>query len=103
MSLGVSSHCCSTDLCNGSGDVRAQSYRRSEEHLRDLMEGNPRRSARVSSEILSGAKVGEEGTAVGDGNSAPSARGSGGSRFATVLVIVGAFSQVLWLAGSLMQ
>lgn len=40
-----------------------------------------------------------------DGNSAQSARagGVGGSRFATVLVIVGTFSQVLWLVSRLIE
>lgn len=41
----------------------------------------------------------------GDDNSAQSTRGGtvGGSRFATVLVIVGTFSQVLWLVSSLVD
>lgn len=66
------------------------------------MEGNPRKLGRVygesrASSIGTGEEVG------GDGNSAQPARGTGGSRFATVLVIVGTFAQLLWLVGSLLQ
>ncbi|CAM9857248.1 unnamed protein product, partial [Hapterophycus canaliculatus] len=38
-----STSCCSTDLCNGFEDARADGQRRSEERLRTLMEGNPRK------------------------------------------------------------
>lgn len=65
------------------------------------MEGNPRRATRVSSYGEGGAG-GEKGTDGDDGNSAQSSR-RGGSRLATILVIVGTFSQVLWLVGSLLQ
>lgn len=102
---GSSHQCCLTDLCNWSGEARAEGYRRSEEHLRDLMEGHPRNGGRVSGDGVGGVATREEGVeGGGDGNSAPPARGwGGGSRFATVLVIVGSFSQVLWLVGSLLQ
>lgn len=65
------------------------------------MEGNPRRAARVSSDGEGGVG-GEKGADGDDDNSAQSSR-RGGSRLATVLVIVGSFSQVLWLVGSLLQ
>lgn len=53
-------------------------------------------STAVADETLAGG---------GDDNSAQSTRGArvGGSRFATVLVIVGTFSQVLWLVSSLVH
>eukprot|EP00904_Undaria_pinnatifida_P004137 jgi/Undpi1/13724/HiC_scaffold_9.g03377.m1 len=92
-------HCCSTDLCNGSGDARGGSYLPSEERRRNLMEGNPRKGAGASLDLGAGVGGGEEGF----WNAAPPASGSGGSRFATVLVIVGTFSHVLWLLGSLLQ
>ncbi|CAM9922976.1 unnamed protein product [Scytosiphon promiscuus] len=119
--------CCSADLCNGSEDVRAEGQRRSEEHLRILMEGNPRRrreglfSWGFSSGAGDVATVGSTNSDVPgpkraaaadhstvdgeDGNSAQSARagGVGGSRFATVLVIVGTFSHVLWLVSRLIE
>lgn len=107
--LGAGSrHCCSTDLCNRSseGTQRTEGYRRSEEHRRHLMEGT--RSSKVSrAEVVADTEgvrgsegEGEEG--IGN-NSAYSARVGGGSRLATVLVIVGTFAQALWLAGSLLQ
>ena len=63
------------------------------------MEGNPRKGAGASLDLGAGVGGGEEGF----WNAAPPASGSGGSRFATVLVIVGTFSHVLWLLGSLLQ
>lgn len=81
------------------------------------MEGNPwRREGHSSGFSLSGGIVPASGhvlragTAMAmdggiadgeDDNSAKSARG--GSRFATVLVIVGTFSQVLWLLSRFIQ
>lgn len=114
-------HCCSTDLCNGSEDARSEGQRRSEEHRRTLMEGNSwnRKSSwgsffGNSSPAAATGDGHEKGTAVsidethaggGDDNSAQSTRGVsvGGSRFATVLVVVGTFSQVLWLVSSLVH
>lgn len=58
------------------------------------MEGNPR-SAKNEAD--------EERALTDEDNSAQSMRGAGGSRLATVLVIVGTFAQALWLAGSLLQ
>lgn len=114
-------HCCSTDLCNGSEDARSERQRRSEEHRRTLMEGNSwdRRSS-WGSYFTAGSSfaVSSDGHATGttaavdetiadggDDNSAQPTRGrtAGGSRFATVLVIVGTFSQVLWLVSSLVH
>lgn len=108
--------CCTTDLCNGSEDAR-EGQRRSEEHLRVLMEGNPRRkkghssgfslSSGVAPASGHGLETGTAGAVDGgiaggeDGNSAKSTRG--GSRFATVLVIVGTFSHVLWLVSWLIE
>lgn len=70
------------------------------------MEGNPRNVGRgaSSSEIRASSGIRTAGEEVGgDGNSAQPARGREGSRFATVLVIVGTFAQLLWLVGSLLQ
>lgn len=72
------------------------------------MEGNPdrKRIRKLSSHRVGGnvgKAVGEGATIRDDDNSAQSARGQSGSRFATVLVIVGTFAQFLWLAGSLLQ
>lgn len=71
-----------------------EGHRRSGEHLRTLMEGNPRKKGSQDDSW--------------DDNSAQSTRrggrgGGGGSRFSTVLVIVGTFSQVLWLVGRLLE
>lgn len=105
--------CCTKDLCNGSEDAPGW-QRRSEEHLRVLTEGNPRRregyfsgfsaiapasghgSGTGTAGVMDGGNVGDE-----DDNSAKSARG--GSRVATVLVIVGTFSQVFWLLSRLIE
>lgn len=67
-----------------------EGHRRSDEHLRTLMEGNPRKKGSQDS---------------WDDNSAQSTRRGrgGGSRFSTVLVIVGTFSQVLWLVSRLIE
>lgn len=95
-------HCCSTDLCNGSGDQKIEGYRRSQEYFRNLMEGAPR-SGKERRNAHNGDTMGEEGVYARDDNSANSGRGTRGSRLATVLVIVGTFAQALWLAGSLLQ
>ncbi|CAM9929098.1 unnamed protein product [Ectocarpus sp. 12 AP-2014] len=110
--------CCSTDFCNGLVDARREGQRRSEEHLRTLMEGTPRKEVRSSRGspadggiVTAGGRGSGVGTAAAveertvDGEDDNSARGGcvGGSRFATVLVIVGTFSQVLWLVGRLID
>lgn len=112
--------CCSTDLCNGLEDARSEGQLRSEEHRRTLMEGSSwhRRSSWASyfsggSSLSGGDGHGMGTTGVederfadgGEDNSAKLTRGAnvGGSRFATVLVIVGTFSQVLWLVSSLVN
>ncbi|CAM9384692.1 unnamed protein product [Ectocarpus sp. 6 AP-2014] len=110
--------CCSTDFCNGLEDARREGQRRSEEHLRTLMEGSPRKKVGFSRGLLADGGIvtaGGRGSGVGtaaavgermvDGEDDNSARGGcvGGSRFATVLVIVGTFSQVLWLVGRLIE
>ena len=100
-SSSSSYQCCSTDFCNGPGEAQTEGYRKSEEHLRNLMEGNPRRAPRISDDRESETSEGEGGTAGGDDNSSQSSSRS--SRLATILVIVGTFSQVLWLVGSLLQ
>ncbi|CAB1103710.1 unnamed protein product [Ectocarpus sp. CCAP 1310/34] len=110
--------CCSTDICNGLEDARREGQRRSGEHLRTLMEGAPRKEVRSSRDspadggiVAAGGRGSGVGTAAAvekrmvDGEDDNSARGGGvgGSRFATVLVIVGTFSQVLWLVGRLIE
>lgn len=103
-------HCCSTDLCNGSimrweGDatwtLETEGYRRSAEHRRDLMEGTRSGSGSGRKESAHGERPLESGEQGVGNNSAP--REGGGSRLATVLVIVGTFAQALWLAGSFLQ
>lgn len=102
--------CCSTDLCNGpvmpgrdaatGAEEMENSYRRSEEHRRDLMEGTRSNSA-ASKQAVDGAGWRDWGQQ-GVGNNSATKEG-GGSRLATVLVIVGTFAQALWLAGSFLQ
>lgn len=111
----VERHCCSTDLCNGStmrwdrgvsGTLEMEGYRHSEEHRRNLMEGTRSSTSGGSRKDYAHAAGWRErpwgsGEQEVGNNSAP--REGGGSRLATVLVIVGTFAQVLWLAGSFLQ
>lgn len=87
------------DAATGAEEM-GNSYRRSQEHRRDLMEGT-RSSSAATKQSVDGV-VWRDWGQQGVGNNSATKEG-GGSRLATVLVIVGTFAQALWLAGSFLQ